>query len=84
MNWQLQDAKNRFSEVVQKARGEGPQVVTLRGEPAVVVVSVEEYEALQRAAPSLVDSLLMGPAWDDEMADAVARRSKSPSRGVEL
>ena len=84
MSWQLQDAKNRFSEVVQKARGEGPQVVTLRGEPAVVVVSIEEYEALRGRAPTLVDSLLAGPIWDDDLADAVARRAKRPSREVEF
>ena len=38
MEWQLQDAKNRFSKVVQKARQEGPQVVTLRGERAAVIL----------------------------------------------
>jgi prevent-host-death family protein len=39
MEGALQDAKNRFSEFVQRARVEGPQVVTLRGAPAVVVLS---------------------------------------------
>ncbi|TAI59496.1 type II toxin-antitoxin system prevent-host-death family antitoxin, partial [Bradyrhizobium sp. Leo170] len=38
MEWPLQDAKNQFSKVVQKARLEGPQVVTLRGERAAVVL----------------------------------------------
>ncbi|TIR42210.1 MAG: type II toxin-antitoxin system prevent-host-death family antitoxin, partial [Mesorhizobium sp.] len=37
MNWPLQDAKNDFSKVVQRARSEGPQTVTLRGERAAVV-----------------------------------------------
>lgn len=41
MTWQLQDAKNRFSEVVQRARREGPQIVTLRGGQAAVVLSAE-------------------------------------------
>lgn len=41
--WQLQDAKNRLSEVVRKASTEGPQVITLRGEDAVVVVAADEY-----------------------------------------
>jgi antitoxin Phd len=39
--WQLQDAKNRLSEVVRKAREGGPQVITLRGDEAVVVVPAE-------------------------------------------
>ena len=46
MNWHLQDAKNNFSKVVQKARTEGPQTVTLRGERAAVVLSAEEYDRL--------------------------------------
>jgi len=40
--WQLQDAKNRLSEVVRKATDEGPQIITLRGDDAVVVVAVDE------------------------------------------
>ena len=48
MEWQLQDAKNRFSELVQRARQEGPQVVTLRGRRAAVVLSAEAYDALLR------------------------------------
>ena len=46
--WQLQEAKNRLSEVVRKASDEGPQVITLRGDDAVVVVSTEEYARLTR------------------------------------
>lgn len=82
MNWPLQDAKNQFSKVVQKARSEGPQIVTLRGEPAAVVLSAEDYDALLAGKPSLADDLLSGPAWDDEMAEAVSKRDKMPSRDV--
>jgi prevent-host-death family protein len=80
MNWPLQDAKNRFSEVVQRARREGPQTVTLRGERAAVVLSAADYDALVRDRPSLVDDLLSGPTWDRELAEAVGARAKSPSR----
>jgi prevent-host-death family protein len=80
MDWPLQDAKNRFSEVVQRARREGPQTVTLRGERAAVVLSAADYDALVRDRPSLVDDLLSGPAWDDALVDAVDARAKSPSR----
>ena len=80
MDWPLQDAKNRFSEVVQRARREGPQTVTLRGERAAVVLSAADYDALGRDRPSLVDHLLSGPAWDNALVDAVDARAKSPSR----
>jgi prevent-host-death family protein len=82
MDWPLQDAKNQFSKVVQKARSEGPQTVTLRGERAVVVLSAEDYDALRAGKPSLVDDLLSGAIWDDELADAVMTRDKTPSRDV--
>lgn len=80
MDWPLQDAKNRLSEVVQGARREGPQTVTVRGERAAVLLSAADYDALIRNRPSLVDDLLAGPAWDDAVADAVDARAKSPSR----
>lgn len=80
MEWQLQDAKNRFSELVQRARREGPQIVTLRGERAAVVLSAEDYDQLKADRPSLVDHLLSGPAWPDDLAEAVNTRSKQPSR----
>jgi len=80
MEWQLQDAKNQFSKLVQKARHEGPQIVTLRGERTAVVLSARDYDALRAGRPTLVDDLLGGPAWDDALADAVDGRTKIPSR----
>ena len=44
--WKLQEAKARFSEVVRRARSEGPQLVTVRGKDAVVVISADELERL--------------------------------------
>lgn len=84
MEWPLQDAKNQFSKVVQKARTEGPQTVTLRGERAAVVLSVADYDALRAGRPSLVDYLLSGPAWDADFAEAVEQRASAPSRDVAL
>ncbi len=55
--WKLEDAKARFSEVVRRARTEGPQHVTVRGQEAVVVIAVEELRRLLPAvtpAPPLV------------------------------
>ena len=45
--WKLEDAKARFSEVVRRAKSEGPQRVSVRGRDAVVVVAVDEFERLQ-------------------------------------
>ena len=70
--WSLQDAKNRFSAVVEAARRGNPQLVTKRGAPAVVVVAAEEYARLkaldEQRAPSFVDHLLAMPQ-DDEAFD---------------
>lgn len=82
MGWQLQDAKNQFSKVVQKARFEGPQEITVRGERTAVVLSAHDFDALRAGRATLVDDLLGGPAWDDKLADAVEARSTTPSRDV--
>lgn len=84
MTWHLQDAKNQFSKLVQKARDEGPQVVTVRGQRAAVVLSAADYDALTGNQPSLVDALLSGPEWDNELAEAVSERAKLPGRQVEF
>lgn len=84
MNWQLQDAKNRFSEVVSKAMREGPQTVTLRGDRAAVVVSAEDYDRLTAAKPTLADHLLSGPAWDDAFVVVVNTRHPSGPRDIDL
>jgi antitoxin Phd len=47
-SWALQDAKARFSDVVDQARTKGPQTVTRRGQEAVVVVAVEQFRQLIR------------------------------------
>ncbi len=69
-SWSVQDAKNRFSEVVEAAR-RWPQTVTKHGK-AAVVVDVAEYERLRRLertrAPSLADLLLAMPQDDGEFS----------------
>jgi prevent-host-death family protein len=49
--WQLREARNKFSEVVSRALNEGPQLVTRNGKPAVVILSVAEYERLSARNP---------------------------------
>jgi antitoxin Phd len=78
-SWTLQDAKNRFSAVVEAARRGKPQLVTKRGAPAVVVIAAEDFARLraleQGAQPSFVDHLLAMPCDDAEFErlDADAR-----------
>jgi antitoxin Phd len=59
--WQLQDAKNRFSEVVDKALAEGPQVVTRRGQEVVVVIAKDEFVRLRKSRPSLAEFFRKSP-----------------------
>jgi prevent-host-death family protein len=80
--WALQDAKNRLSEVVRKASDEGPQVITLRGEDAVVVVAANEYARLTRKpGDTLVDFLRDSPLHAVELD---LTRSRDTGRRVEL
>ena len=81
-NWQLQEAKARFSEVVKRARERGPQHVSVRGEPAVVVISEADFAKLTRSRRSIVDHILEGPAWPDDIVDAINDRSRDTGRNL--
>ncbi len=79
MMWQVQDAKNRFSELIERARDEGPQVVTRHGRPVVQVVAVGgAVEA--REDDKFAQYLLDIPKVDG--LEAPVRRSRK--RAVEL
>ena len=80
--WQLQDAKNRLSEVVRKATDEGPQIIALRGDDAVVVVAVDLYDGLTRKLKGTpVDFLRRSPLGTVALDLA---RSRDAGRGVAL
>lgn len=59
--WQLQEAKSRFSEVVDLTMKEGPQLITRRGQDAVVILAASEFRRLSGDAPSLLTLLLDAP-----------------------
>jgi prevent-host-death family protein len=61
MVWQLQDAKQRFSELVRMTLMKGPQVVTRHGEEVVVLVPAREYRRLTHAEPDFKAFLLSSP-----------------------
>jgi len=65
--WQLQEAKARLSEVIKRAAKEGPQKITVHGEPTAVVISSEEYERLKRPKESFVKFMRRSPLYGMEL-----------------
>jgi len=61
MNWQLQEAKNKLSKVVEEARKSGPQVITVRGKEAAVVLSIDDYGELARRKETLLEFFQRSP-----------------------
>jgi antitoxin Phd len=79
--WPLQDAKSRFSEVVERAISQGTQIVTRRGKKAVVIMPYAEYERLTQPKSSLTQFLLDSPLAGSEL---VIERNKSMPRKVDI
>ena len=80
-SWALQDAKARFSDLVRSARRDGPQVVTVRGTEAVVVVPVEEWRRLKPddGPRNLKEWLLMPePRFEFDIVRGPLKRREPP------
>lgn len=82
MAWQIQEAKQKFSEVVDRAVADGPQTITRHGVEVAVVVAVDEYRRLTGDEPDLRDFLL-DPDGPDLRILNLERRKDLP-RDVEL
>ena len=80
MTWNLSEAKNRLSEVLDRAGREGPQKIQRRNE-AFFVIPEAEYAELVGERPTFKDWLLNGPVCDDLK---LPQRDRSPMRKVEL
>ncbi|MBN8727572.1 MAG: type II toxin-antitoxin system Phd/YefM family antitoxin [Xanthomonadales bacterium] len=80
MSWQLQEAKNRLSEVVRAAKTKGPQVITVRGREEVVVMSIEELRRLRHAGSR------SHKGWwrSAPKVDLAIERSRDAGRDVDL
>lgn len=80
--WQLQEAKQQFSRVVNEARSDGAQIVTRHGKEVAVVLGIEEYRRLRGEgdADDFKRLLLEGPRFDD----LEITRSTEPSRVIDL
>jgi len=79
--WALQDAKNRFSAVVDRACEIEPQIVTRRGIPVAVLISYDSFQSQSAKTPSFVDVLLGGPKFDDGFS---VERDRRPLRKTEF
>ena len=79
--WQLQEAKNKLSQVINQAINLEPQVITLRGKEVVVVLSVDEYRRLIQPKKDLVAFLADSPLRGVELD---LDRDKSLSRDIDL
>ncbi len=78
--WPVQDAKARFSEMIEACLNEGPQIVSRRGKETAVLIPIEEWQRLQAAArPSLKQLLLSDAARTDYL---VPERKPAPHRAA--
>lgn len=79
--WQLQEAKNKFSKLIEKAQYEGPQFVTKHGRESVVIISMEEYQKIVKPKSNLFNFIQSSPL---SKASLNVERDKSVSREIEL
>ncbi len=79
--WQLQEAKSRLSEVIRKAAKEGPQKITVHGEPTAVVISSKEYERLRHPQGSFVEFMRRSPLYGVKLT---LRREQTLTRESEV
>lgn len=79
-SWQVQDAKARFSELLDAAIEKGPQIVTRRGVEAAVLLPIEEWRRLQETSRRDLKSLLLAPT--PRFESVITRRGKLKMRPV--
>jgi prevent-host-death family protein len=88
MLWQVQEAKQRFSELLRAAQSDGPQIVTRHGEEIAVVIDIADFHRLRGDVADVKDVLLGGPRFGDEVADVFAEieaeRKADVGRAVDL
>jgi prevent-host-death family protein len=78
--WQVQEAKTRLSELIERAQTEGPQTITRHGTERAVLLSAKAYHELTSRRPDFRAHLLGGPKVDDFSLD----RDSDPGRDVVL
>ena len=81
MHWQVQEAKQRFSEVLRAAERGEPQIVTKHGEEVAVVIDIAEYRRLRGEQTSFMEYLRSDPCMDD---DFEIERQQDLPRDIDL
>lgn len=81
MDWQLQQAKNKFSEVIRQAQTDDAQIITVRGKEAAVVISAQRYRQLLGQKDTLVEFMQRSPWAETEIG---IDRSRETGRDVQL
>jgi antitoxin Phd len=79
--WQLQEAKSKFSEMVERTLVNGAQIITRRGRKTVVILPFEEYERLTECTNTLAQFFLSSPLVGSDLR---IERDKSTSRIIEI
>lgn len=79
--WQLQEAKNKLSQVAEEAVTYGPQIITKRGQDAVVLISRAEYDRLTAPRTGFVQFLKASPLAGSGL---IAERDPTPGRNASL
>ena len=93
MSWQVQEAKQRFSEVLRAVEKDGPQTITRHGEEVAVVINVAEYRRLAGPGKTFAEHVASFPKWEpapgepdvfDEIeADRVRHRPREVDLGID-
>jgi antitoxin Phd len=79
--WQLQEAKSKFSQLVERTLVKGVQIVTRHGRKTVAILPFEEYERLTQPVDSLAQFLLASPLPG---SDLVIERDQEAPRNIEI
>jgi prevent-host-death family protein len=81
MRWQVQEAKQRFSEVLRAAESGEPQIVTKHGEEIAVVIDIAEYRRLRGEPITFMEYLRTDPTADDAFT---IERNRDLPREIDL
>jgi prevent-host-death family protein len=81
VQWQVQEAKQRFSEVLRAVEGGEPQIVTKHGEEVAVLIDIAEYRRLRGETLGFMDYLMSGPLLDEDLD---CGRRNDPPRDIDL
>ncbi|HXT35671.1 MAG TPA: type II toxin-antitoxin system Phd/YefM family antitoxin [Chloroflexota bacterium] len=79
--WTVADAKAKFSEVMDRARSDGPQMITRKGRPAVVIVAAEEWDRKTKRTGNLAEWFAASPLRESDLS---VERLQDPPRDIEL